>query len=161
MVHLAEILPHANAALNGLAGLLLVVGYVAIRQRRETAHKWIMLSAFAVSVVFLASYLTRVALGGLHKFPEYPPPAVRVAYLVLLASHVILAAAVPFLAVATIALGVLDRRAAHRRLAWITFPVWLYVSITGVLVYLALYQLYPPRETSSIMPGESGLWGCA
>jgi putative membrane protein len=138
-------LPHLNAALNSLATLLLVVGYVLIRRKQELAHKWVMLACFGVSVVFLASYLTyhfNIPVGS-KRFPGYPPAIVRYSYYGILLTHVILAAAVPFLAVATIWLGLANRRVAHRNLAWWTFPIWLYVSITGVVVYFMLYQLFP------------------
>jgi putative membrane protein len=142
-----EILPHVNASLNALATVLLIVGYVQIKRRQEVAHKWTMLACFGVSVVFLACYLTYHfnIPGGSKRFPSYPPDAIRYGYYGLLLSHVLLAAAVPFLAVITIWLGLADRRRAHRKLAWWTFPIWLYVSITGVIVYLLLYQIYPPR----------------
>ena len=138
-------LPHVNAGLNALATILLVVGYWHIKRRHEEAHKWTMLACFGVSVLFLASYITYHLHieGGSKRFPAYPPTAIRYAYYGILLSHVILAAAVPFLAVATIWLGLADRRQRHKRLAWWTFPIWLYVSITGVIVYLMLYQLYP------------------
>ena len=146
-----DLLPHVNAALNLLAALLLVLGLVQIKRRQEHAHKWTMLACFGVSVLFLASYLThhwylKYVLQlpyGSHLFPAEFPIA-RMIYLAVLIPHVILAAAVPFLAVATIYLGLADRRLAHRRLAKITFPIWLYVSITGVIVYVMRYQLYPP-----------------
>jgi uncharacterized membrane protein YozB (DUF420 family) len=143
---LVEVLPHVNASLNALATVLLIAGYVLIKRRREAAHKWLMLACFGVSIVFLTCYLTYHfnIPGGSKRFPSYPPAVVRYAYRAILLTHIVLAAAVPFLAVATIWLGLADRRQAHRRLAWWTFPIWLYVSITGVVVYLMLYQLYPP-----------------
>lgn len=146
MSDLVPLLPHINASLNALATVLLVVGYVLIKRRQETAHKWTMLACFAVSTVFLACYLTyHYQLEGVSKrFPAYPPPTVRYSYYAVLLTHVVLAATVPFLAIATIWLGLADRRQAHRRLARWTFPIWLYVSITGVIVYLMLYQIYPP-----------------
>jgi putative membrane protein len=140
-------LPHLNASLNALATLLLLIGYALIRQRRETAHRRVMLACFGVSVLFLLSY------GIYHyhvqsvRFPAYPPAAVRTIYRLILFSHIVLAALVPVMAIVAIALGLAGRRAAHRRIARWTFPIWLYVSITGVLVYLMLYQLYPPRES--------------
>jgi putative membrane protein len=139
-------LPHINASLNALATVLLLLGYVLIKGRQEAAHKWTMLGCFAVSVVFLASYLTyHYHLKGVSKpFPPYPPPAIRLTYYVILATHVVLAALVPFLAIATIYTGLADKRPLHRRLVRWTFPIWLYVSVTGVIVYLMLYQLYPP-----------------
>ena len=141
-----ESLPHLNAALNALATVLLIAGFAQIKRRQETAHKWTMLACFGVSVLFLTSYLTYHLNipGGSRKFPSYPPDAVRYAYYGILLSHVLLAATVPFLAVATIWLGLTDRRAWHRKLAWWTFPIWLYVSVTGVIVYWMLYQLYRP-----------------
>ncbi len=147
MQSFVEVLPHVNASLNALATVLLVLGYVQIRRRQENAHKWTMLACFGVSVVFLGCYLTYHfnIPGGSKRFPTYPPDAVRYGYYALLLTHVVLAAAVPFLAVATIWLGLSDRRIAHRKLAKWTFPIWLYVSVTGVMVYLLLYQLYPPR----------------
>jgi putative membrane protein len=146
LAEIVPLLPHVNATLNALATLLLIVGYVQIKRRQEQAHKWTMLACFGVSVVFLASYLTYHfnIPGGSKRFPSYPPVGVRYAYLAILLTHVVLAAAVPFLAVATIWLGLADRRQWHVRLAWWTFPIWLYVSVTGVVVYLLLYQLYPP-----------------
>ncbi len=148
MGFVVEILPHVNASLNALATVLLIAGYVLIKARQEALHKWLMLACFAVSIVFLASYLTYHfnIPGGSKRFPSYPPDVVRYGYYGLLLTHVVLAAAVPFLAVATIWLGLADWRKAHRKLAWWTFPIWLYVSITGVVVYLLLYQIYPPSR---------------
>lgn len=143
-----ESLPHLNASLNALATVLLVAGYVQIKRRREGAHKWTMLACFAVSGAFLTSYLTYHfnLPGGSKRFPSYPPDTVRYTYYGILLSHVVLAAAVPFLAVGSIWLGLADARRWHRKLSWWTFPIWLYVSITGVIVYLLLYQIYPPQN---------------
>jgi len=144
-----EQLPAVNATLNSIATVLLITGYVLIRQRRERAHKIAMLTAFCVSVAFLICYLVyhyhvmHVEFTG--------PPAVRTVYLAILASHIVLAALVPFLAIATIYLGLTDRRARHRQVARWTFPIWLYVSITGVVIYVMLYQLYPPNIQPSII----------
>ncbi|MBL9123758.1 MAG: DUF420 domain-containing protein [Planctomycetaceae bacterium] len=135
-------LPAVNAALNALATVLLVVGYVLIKQRREQAHKRTMLAAFGVSVVFLVCYLIYHRYAGHVRFGG--PSPVREVYYALLLTHVLLAATVPFLAVATIYQGLADNRPAHRRLARWTFPIWLYVSITGVVIYAMLYHLYPP-----------------
>lgn len=147
MDKLVPYLPHVNASLNAMATVLLVLGFVLIKNRQEQAHKWVMLACFGVSVVFLACYLTyHYQLEGVSKrFPLYPPPLIRGAYYGVLISHIILAAAVPFLALATIFTGLRDNRPWHRRLAKWTFPIWLYVSVTGVFVYLMLYQIYPPR----------------
>lgn len=140
---LAEsILPHVNVGLNATATVLLLVGYGLIRRRREVAHRRVMLSCFAVSVVFLASYLAHKVLYGDTHFPRETYPAAAWIYYPLLASHVVLAMAVPVLALTTIVLALRDRRTQHRRWARITFPIWLYVSITGILVYLFLYQWF-------------------
>lgn len=146
-----EQLPTVNAILNGIATVLLVVGFVLIKQRRETAHKAAMLAAFGMSVLFLASYVTYHLDGDMKSVRFEGPPLVRTVYLAILIPHIILAAAVPFLAIATIYLGFRDRRAAHRRVARWTFPIWLYVSVTGVVIYVMLYHLYPPPVVSSIM----------
>lgn len=156
----AHPLVHLNAALNATAAVLLAVGLVLIKRRRETAHKRVMLTAFGVSTAFLASYLYYHYLVGHVEFTHTGP--VRTVYYVLLASHVILAMAVPFLAIATIYLGyratgccarpghdpdgsiTARLRQKHRKLARWTFPIWMYVSVTGVVVYLMLYHLWPP-----------------
>jgi len=150
MSEIVPLLPHVNASLNALATVLLILGYIQIKRRRELAHKRTMLACFGVSTLFLACYVTYHLNieGGSKRFPSYPPPAVRYTYYGILLTHVVLAAAVPFLAVTTIWLGLSNRRRAHQRLARWTFPIWLYVSITGVLVYLLLYQLYPPLGTA-------------
>lgn len=148
-------LPTLNAALNSLATILLVVGYVLIKQRRETAHKRTMLSAFGVSIVFLVSYLAYHQLlyvhEGIRGVPFAGPQPVRTLYYAMLISHVVLAAAVPLLAVGTIYYGLKDRRETHRKWARWAFPIWLYVSVTGVLIYVMLYHVYPAATPISIM----------
>ncbi len=141
--------PLINATLNGLAGVLLVCGYVAIRRGRIILHRNLMLATFAVSTVFLASYLTYHYTAGHTKFAG--PTGAAYFYYVLLISHIILAVAVPPLAIASLTLGLLDRRATHRKIAKITFPIWLYVSVTGVMVYVMLYHLYPSPQVPLIM----------
>jgi uncharacterized membrane protein YozB (DUF420 family) len=137
-------LPLVNATLNATATVLLIIGYVMIRQRREAAHKRIMLTAFGVSVLFLASYLTyHIGHGAATRFTGQG--VIRPVYFLILISHIILAATVPVLAIVTIILGLRDRRLAHRRWARWTFPIWLYVSVTGVVIYVMLYHLYPAR----------------
>jgi putative membrane protein len=139
-----RVLPAADACLNAVAATLLIIGYRLIKRRRETAHKRVMLAAFGVSTLFLACYLTYhigARLTGRGEIRFEGPPAVRIAYLAILLSHVLLACTVPVLAIATIYLGYADRRAAHRRLARWTFPIWLYVSVTGVVIYVMLYHL--------------------
>jgi uncharacterized membrane protein YozB (DUF420 family) len=142
-------LPTVNAVLNATAGLLLVVGWVLIRQRRERAHKIAMLLAFGVSVVFLACYLAYHFQ--VRHVPFAGPASVRPLYFVILITHVVLAATVPVLAGVTIYLGYYDLRQKHRAWARWTFPIWLYVSVTGVIIYLMLYQLFPASGANSII----------
>ena len=145
---MVDYLPHVNASLNALATVLLLTGYAQIKRRNERAHQWTMLACFGVSVLFLACYLTYhfSIPGGSRRFPQYPPSLVRYTYYGILLTPVVLAAAVPLLAVATLWLGLADYRRWHVRLAHWTFPIWLYVSVTGVVVYLMLYQVYPPLD---------------
>lgn len=150
-----RILPAADATLNGIAAVLLIVGYALIKQGREVAHKRVMLTAFGVSILFLLCYLTYHIGGrmaGREEVRFAGPPDVRRIYLGILVSHVLLAFILPWLAIATIWLGLKDRRAAHRRLAWWTFPIWLYVSVTGVVIYAMLYHAYAPASPGPIMP---------
>jgi uncharacterized membrane protein YozB (DUF420 family) len=140
-----EYLPTINASLNATATILLVVGYWLIKRRQETAHRWVMLVAFGVSMLFLTCYLIYHAHVGHVRFEG--PESIRSAYYAMLLSHVVLAACVPVLAGRTIYLGLYDRREAHRRWANWTFPIWLYVSITGVVIYFMLYHLYPAATT--------------
>ncbi|MDP7267157.1 MAG: DUF420 domain-containing protein [Pirellulales bacterium] len=138
--------PAFNAGLNVLATLLLIFGYVLIKQGKEQAHKRAMLSCFGVSIVFLICYVLYHCLkGGSTEFPSYPPAAIRYIYYGILWSHILLAVYVPLGAVVTIWHGLQDNRAKHLRWAKVTFPIWLYVSVTGVVVYFMLYHLYPPR----------------
>lgn len=138
-MELSDSLAALNAVLNGISGVALVVGWSMIRSGRAEAHKRAMLTAFGISAVFLVSYLSRVALSGTHPYPEAAPA--RTFYLVMLASHVVLAAFVPFLAVGSIAMALKERWSAHKRLVKFTLPIWLYVSVTGVGVYLMLYHV--------------------
>lgn len=143
---MTEWLPHINVTLNALASALLVLGLVLIKQRRERAHRNVMLATFAVSTLFLICYLTYHFQVPSKKFPVDPsvaPAAARYFYYTLLASHVILAMSVPFLAIAAMIQGLRDNRPSHRRIVRYAWPIWFYVSITGVLVYLMLYQIYP------------------
>ena len=132
-------LPAVNAALNGTTALLLSTGWVMIRGRRIAAHRLCMLSAFGVSTLFLASYLYYHAHSGLRHFQG--SGWIRPVYFAILISHTVLAAAIVPLAVVTIALGLSARFPKHRRIARWTLPLWLYVSLTGVVVYVLLYRL--------------------
>jgi uncharacterized membrane protein YozB (DUF420 family) len=133
-------LPTLNAALNASSAVLLVLGYRLIRRRRIAAHRACMLAAFGVSIIFLTSYLIYHAQVGSVRFSG--TGWVRSLYLSILITHTILAALVPPLAVVTLHRALRERFDRHRRIARWTFPVWLYVSVTGVIVYVMLYQVY-------------------
>jgi putative membrane protein len=130
-------LPHLNACLNSLSLVLLILGYRAIRRRQERRHVRLMLTALAVSTLFLASYLTYHAKVGHTAYAG--TGAVRAVYLSILVSHIILAALTLPLALTTVTLAARRRFDRHRRWARWTLPIWLYVSVTGVVVYLMLY----------------------
>jgi uncharacterized membrane protein YozB (DUF420 family) len=132
-------LPTLNAALNALSALLLVTGYALIRRRRIEAHRKAMLAAFACSTLFLASYLFYHFQVGSVRFPG--TGAARTFYLTILLTHTVLAAAVPVLAPVTLFRALAGRYDRHKRIARVTLPIWLYVSVTGVAVYWMLYQM--------------------
>lgn len=133
------LLPALNASLNALCTVLLVTGFVLIRRGRREAHRRVMLSAFATSVVFLVSYLYYHSQTGSTGFVGQG--SVRVLYFSILISHTVLAAAVPVLASITLVRGLRERFERHVAIARWTLPIWLYVSVTGVAVYLMLYQM--------------------
>jgi uncharacterized membrane protein YozB (DUF420 family) len=133
------ILPAINAFLNATAAALLVCGYILIRRKRVQQHRRVMLTAFFVSCTFLVCYLVYHAQVGSVPFPKQG--LIRAAYLSILATHTTLAAAVPVLAILTFRRGLTGRIGAHRKIARWTLPIWLYVSVTGVVVYLMLYHL--------------------
>lgn len=132
-------LPACNALLNLTAATLLVAGYILIRRGHREAHRKAMLGAFAASILFLASYLVYHFQVGSVRFAKTGP--IRTVYFIILATHTVLAAAVPVLAVITLRRALTGRFQAHRAIARWTLPVWLYVSVTGVLVYWMLYKL--------------------
>ncbi len=154
----AHPLVHLNAALNALAAVLLVVGFVLIKRGQQQAHGRVMIAAFVVSCAFLISYLTYHYMVMHVSFTH--EGMVRYVYYTILLTHVVLAMTVPFLALTTITFALLGtgvRGAAdlpaetrerflarHRQLARWTLPIWLYVSVTGVIVYVMLYHLWPP-----------------
>ena len=136
---LGDTLALVNALLNAASAVLLASGRLAIARGTRKLHRALMITAFLTSCTFLASYLTRMALTGAHRDPH--TGMVHVAYIALLGSHMLLAIAVVPLVLRTLWLAYKDRFAEHRKLAAVTFPIWLYVSVTGVLVYLMLYRL--------------------
>lgn len=139
MIGIAD-LPALNAALNGTAALLLTAGYLLIRAGRREAHKRCMLGALTTSALFLTSYVIYHANTGSRPFTG--TGLVRTAYFAILITHVVLAAAILPLALVTTTRGLREQFERHVRIARWTLPIWLYVSVTGVIIYLMLYQLY-------------------
>lgn len=137
-----DALPHLNAALNTLCTAFLLTGFACIRARRIPAHRACMIGAFITSCLFLVSYLTYHAQVGTTRFTAQG--WIRPLYFTLLTSHTVLAAAIVPLAIVTLRRGLRRDDQRHRRLAHWTLPVWLYVSVTGVVIYAFLYHLYPP-----------------
>jgi putative membrane protein len=138
-----SVLPHLNAALNASSTLLLLAGFYFISRRNVTAHRACMLAALAVSALFLVSYVVYHAQYGSVKFAGQG--AARPVYFFILITHVVLAAAIVPLVIITARRALRGDFARHRRIARWTYPLWLYVSVTGVVVYLMLYHLYAPR----------------
>lgn len=136
-------LPHLNAFLNATSAVLLFAGYSFIRNGRVNAHKRCQLSAVAASVVFLISYLTYHYFHGATRFPGQG--IARPIYFTILISHTILAVVIVPLVAITLVRALRADFIRHRRIARVTLPLWLYVSITGVIVYVMLYHLYPSR----------------
>jgi uncharacterized membrane protein YozB (DUF420 family) len=135
-----SIFPALNATLNGFSAVLLTTGRFLIRSKKVALHRACMIAALATSTLFLASYLYYHAHVGSVRFPGHGWP--RLAYFVLLISHTVLAVAVVPLALLSLTAGLRGRFGRHRRIARWAFPIWLYVSVTGVLVYVVLYKIY-------------------
>ena len=131
-------LPAVNASLNAISGVLLLSGYTMMRLRTIVLHRRFMIAAFTTSALFLICYVVYHAQVGSVPFPRHG--FVRPLYFTILITHVVLAASVPPLAIVTLTCGLKGRYPAHRKIARWTFPIWLYVSVTGVLVYVLLYQ---------------------
>lgn len=139
-------LPAVNASLNGLSAILLLAGFIFIKRGNQDAHRRCMIAAFVSSCVFLAGYVVHkvFVVKGVNT-PFAGPAVLRPWYLLMLASHVILAMLIVPLALATITLGLKGKFEAHKRIARWTWPLWMYVSVTGVLIYLLLYQIFPQK----------------
>jgi putative membrane protein len=133
-------LPAVSATLNGTTAVLLACGYAMIRRRRIRLHRACMLSALGVSTLFLASYLWYHAHAGMRHFQGRG--WIRPVYFAILISHTVLAAVIVPLALTTVYFGLRARHPTHQRIARWTLPIWLYVSVTGVVVYLLLYRLF-------------------
>lgn len=130
-------LPAVNAILNGTAAVLLTIGFILIAKRKINLHRKVMITAFVVSTVFLASYL----LNHYHAGIVYYKGATPTLYYWILGTHTVLAATVPVLAIITLTRGLKGRIPSHRAIARWTLPIWLYVSVTGVVVYEMLYRM--------------------
>lgn len=140
-------MPHLNASLNGLACVLLVIGRIQIKKQRIDLHKKYMISAAVTSGLFLVCYVIhyvwRTGIAGESHTPYHGTGWVKGFYYLLLLSHVVLAMTVPLIAVRLILLGFAQRYETHKRVARIGFPIWMYVSVTGILIYLMLYWFNP------------------
>jgi uncharacterized membrane protein YozB (DUF420 family) len=133
-------LPAVNATLNGISAVLLMAGYVLVRQRKLAQHRRVMIAAFSTSVLFLICYVIYHANVGSKRFPGQGP--IRSVYFFVLITHIVLAALVPPMAIITLSRGLRARYDTHRRIARWTLPIWLYVSVTGVIVYVMLYRMF-------------------
>lgn len=144
-----DIFPHLNAFLNGLSGILLIIGLYFILNKRISAHRITMITASAVSALFLLCYLAHHALRsyyfGIGPTKFTGDGLIRPIYFTILTSHTILAALNAPLIIMTLWRGLKGNYEKHRKIARLTYPIWLYVSVTGVIVYLLLYQFYPAR----------------
>lgn len=136
---MTPVLPSINAALNATAAVLLVWGYTLIRRKQIQAHRKVMTAAFVTSCLFLVCYIVYHIQVGRVRFQH--TGALRTVYLSILTTHTILAAIVPVLAIITLRRGLAARYDKHRKIARWTLPIWLYVSVTGVVVYVMLYHL--------------------
>ncbi|EEF57488.1 DUF420 domain-containing protein [Pedosphaera parvula] len=142
-------LPAVNGSLNALSAMFLMAGYICIKQKKQIAHRNFMVSAFITSAVFLICYLTYHFYLGfvLHKGPtKFVDPAwFRPIYLGLLLTHTLLAVIILPMIIVTIVRAMKKQFEAHRRIARWTWPLWMYVSVTGVLIYFLLYQIFPQK----------------
>jgi putative membrane protein len=140
MISVSE-LPAVNALLNASSAILLIAGFAAIKRRRRDLHRGLMLAAVGASILFLISYLYYHSQVGTTRFTGQG--WIRPVYFTILTSHTILAMVIVPLVIATLFLAFRGRFPRHRRIARLTLPTWLYVSVTGILVYLMLYRWYP------------------
>ena len=140
---LLRVLPKVNATLNGSSAILLTAGFVFIKRRRVAAHRACMIAAFSTSVLFLICYLTYHYMGGFTKFEK--PAWFHPWYITLLATHTLLAVVIVPLILMTLHRALKERFDLHKKIARWTWPLWMYVSVTGVVVYLLLYQIFPQK----------------
>ncbi len=138
-----------NASLNGLSGILLVVAYIAVKRQKYTLHGWLMSTALVSSAVFLACYLTSKYLFGEQSTRELGAHPLRIVYLIILVPHVLLAVGMLPLIFITVWRAVRRDWLGHRKIARPTFWIWLYVSVTGVIIYWMLYHLFPTMKAAA------------
>ena len=137
--------PKVNATLNGLSAILLVIGFIFIKQRWVRAHAAMMIAALITSTVFLACYITYHTYRAMHGITvtRFPEGRFHTTYITILTTHTFLAVVTVPLVIVTFVRAWRRKWAAHRKIAWWTFPIWLYVSVTGVIIYWMLYVLAP------------------
>jgi len=133
-------LPALNATLNATSAVLLTTGWILIRRGRIAQHRAVMIAAVCTSILFLISYLVYHAQVGSVRFTKQGP--IRAVYFTILLTHTVLAVAIVPMVLVTLTRGLRARYERHRRIARWTMPIWLYVSVTGVVIYLMLYQMY-------------------
>lgn len=136
-------LPAVNATLNGLSAIFLTAGFIFIRRKNQTAHRNCMVTAVILSVLFLACYLTYHFKAGRTVFKD--PEWFRPIYLTLLLTHTVLAVTIVPMIIITLSRALRERFDAHKKIARWTWPLWMYVSVTGVIIYLLLYQIFPQK----------------
>jgi uncharacterized membrane protein YozB (DUF420 family) len=142
-------LPTINASLNGLSAVFLTIGYILIKRGRKDAHRNCMVAALITSTIFLVCYVTYHELlrrtTGSHGTPFSGQGIIRTVYFTILISHIILAVAIVPMVITTVVYAIRKRWESHKRVARWTWPIWMYVSVTGVIVYVMLYHLFPGR----------------
>ncbi|MDB6170578.1 MAG: hypothetical protein JWM88_3442 [Verrucomicrobia bacterium] len=143
-------IPALNASLNGLATVLITIGYVLIKSGRQEAHRRVMTAAMVVSAVFLVGYVThKVLIRGVHT-PFGGEGLIRTIYYTMLISHILLAISIAYLVPRTFFLAIRGDYQRHKAWAKWVFPIWYYVSVTGVLVYFSLYQWWPAHAADPL-----------
>jgi uncharacterized membrane protein YozB (DUF420 family) len=138
-------LPLLNACLNSTSAILLTFGYYFIKRQRQVAHRNCMIGALISSTLFLASYMTYHHFAGRTEFRD--PQWFRPIYLVILLTHTILAMVIVPLVLVTVSRALRRKWELHKKIARITWPIWMYVSVTGVIIYLVLYQIFPQKAS--------------
>jgi putative membrane protein len=148
-------MPAINAALNGLASVFLLLGYIFIKKGNHTAHKRCMITAFSTSAIFLAGYLWYHYTSHAHTVLQHPTAWVNYLYYFILTTHIILAVVIVPMVFITLNHALRERLDKHRRIARWTWPIWMYVSVTGVVVYMFLYVLFAEHTEKKLKIGGS------